>query len=137
MRNNRENYMGGQWTPARFTSFIKSALRSASMKWAPIQQVKKEARVRRGFYQCSGCGEVVPATLPPKPGNKRRIKNVLVDHIDPIIDPHTGFTTWDDFVDRLFCEKENLQVLCHACHQEKCEEERQIATERKRNAKES
>lgn len=66
----------------------------------------------------------VKATLPPKPGNKTRINNAVVDHIDPVIDPKTGFVSWDEVVKRMFCELEGLQVLCHDCHTHKTKDER-------------
>jgi len=48
---------------------------------------------------------------------------VQVDHIIPVIDPATGFTTWDAFIERLFCDRDNLQVLCTSCHDIKTKEE--------------
>ena len=126
---------GNQWTPARFHTFIKSALRQASMRWPPKHEVKRKARVERGMYLCNSCKEVVPATLPPLEKGKKRRTNVHVDHIVPVIDPATGFTNWDDTIHRMFCEEENLQVLCAACHKEVTAKEREIAKERKANEK--
>ena len=123
---------GGEWTQARFNSFVKSALRQATRRWAPIQQAKKDAWVYRGFYKCASCEETVPLTL--KDGVKRH-KNVIVDHINPIIDPAIGFTTWDECIERMFSEKDNLQVLCKACHDVKSNEEKQIAKTRRANEK--
>ena len=126
---------GGNWTEARFNSFIKSALRNASMKWPPKNNVKKSARIERGVYMCAGykCDpHPTTASLPPKPGNKRRINNAVVDHIDPIIDPATGFVSWDSTINRMFCEAEGLQVLCHDCHTHKTQDEKEIS---KRNKK--
>ncbi len=125
----------GQWTEARYTSFIKSALRGASWKWGPIQECLRNARVKRGWYKCACCGETVPSTLPPPEGKKRRIKNAIVDHIEPVIDPAVGFTTWDSFISRLFCEIDGFQVLCNKCHLEKTQEERDIATKRRADEK--
>jgi predicted RNA-binding Zn-ribbon protein involved in translation (DUF1610 family) len=104
------------------------------MKWAPINQCKKEARTKRGFYRCAGCGEEVPASLKVE-GSRRRSNNVHVDHIDPIIDPAVGWTTWDDCIERMFCEKDNLQVLCTACHKVITDEEKQVAKERRAQEK--
>lgn len=123
---------GGQWTEARHSTFIKGLLRAGSRKWGPKNVALRESRLRRGFYHCAGCGEAVPATLPPKPGNKKRIKNALVDHILPIVDPCVGFTTWDEVVKNMFCELENLQVICHDCHQIKTNLEKAIAAYRRR-----
>lgn len=123
----------GQWTEARFHSFIKSNLRSASRKWAPIQEVAKEARRGRGMYECAYCKEVKPKT---EILDGKRVNNCHVDHISPIIDPEVGFTTWDECIERMFVEKEGLQVLCHLCHTEKSNQERAIAKERRANEKE-
>lgn len=114
----------GEWTEARYVSFIKSLLRAGSRKWGPNQKVKKDARVGRGQYKCASCGQVVPPTLKGK-------NNLIVDHINPIINPSIGFTTWDSFIENLFCEEDNLQLLCLDCSNRKTAEERQIAKERK------
>ena len=90
----------------------------------------KEANVSRGIYLCASCKEEVPLTV--KDGRKR-IKNVFVDQIDPIVDPNVGFTTWDDCINRMFCESDNLQVLCKECHDVKSKEERAIAAETRKN----
>ena len=114
---------GGQWTEARFSSFIKSALRGASRKWNPIHVCEKNARVGRGVYECAGCGAHVPPTI--KEGRKRK-KNIFVDHINPVVNPETGFTTWEDYINNLFCELDNLQLLCGECHDKKSMEERAL-----------
>ena len=121
----------GTWTEAKFKSFITSLLRSGTMRWQPKNECIKKARVRRGWYKCEGCGKEVPATLPPKPGNKRRIKNIVADHIAPIVDPKVGFVSWDEWISRAFIEKEGYQALCHECHTEKSNKEKAIAAQRR------
>jgi len=113
---------GGQWTEARFNSFVKSALRAASRKWPPKYEtinsalVGQKTNVASGrlakHYRCAACEGDYPAS------------QIQVDHKIPIIDPTVGFTSWDDVVNRMFCEKENLQVLCTECHSLKTKEER-------------
>lgn len=125
---------GGKWTQARFNSFIKSLLRQGTRKWGPIQDVKRKARTRRGFYRCDGCGQEVPATIQV---NGKRVNNAVVDHRLPIIDPHVGFVSWDETIERMFVEEDQLDLLCHACHTEKSMEERRIAKERRAKEKES
>lgn len=119
----------GKWTEARFRSFIVSALRQASRKWGPLNEAKKGARTRRGYYECAECKEEVPLTS--KNRTKRGEKNVFVDHIEPIVNPTTGFTTYDQFVENLFCELPGLQVLCRKCHEVKTNEERAQHAERR------
>lgn len=110
---------GGRWTEAKWKSFIKNQLRSATRKWAPISDCLSAARVKRGFYECADCKEHVPNTI--KEGGKR-VKNIFVDHIEPIV-PVTGWISWDSCIERMFCELDNLQLLCKACHDRKSKEE--------------
>ena len=128
---------GGQWTEARFNSFITSVLRNAHGRWGPKSAAKKKACIKRGIYKCAECGEEGPATLPPLEGRKRRRNNAAVDHIEPVVDPAIGKTTWDEYIERMFVEEPSYQVLCWQCHEDKTKEERVIATERKRKEKES
>lgn len=122
----------GVWTEARYRSFIKGNLRRTSMKWGPIGECLKHARVRRGWYLCAECKEEVPASIVI---NRKRVKNAIVDHKNPIIDPAIGWVSWDDCIERMFCELDNLQCVCHACHQVKSMEEKDIATARRAKEK--
>lgn len=126
-------YNSGNWTPARFRSFIKSALRSASIRWPPKyitlskacigkQENKKTGRQAKHFL-CAECNGEFPSS------------EVQVDHKEPVIDPIKGFTSWDDVIARMFCEEEGLQVLCSSCHNTKTTAEKQKAKERKLNEK--
>jgi len=113
---------GGEWTDARFRSFVTSALRAASRRWPPKYKALKEAFVGRKenkktgklamHYKCAKCKKHFVAI------------DVQVDHIYPVVDPKIGFIGWDSFIDRIFCEIENLQVLCKPCHKVKTEEEK-------------
>ncbi len=119
----------GQWTEAKYRSFIKGNLRRATQKWAPIRQALSDARVERGLYLCAGCHKNVPTTIKNEAG--RRVKNVHVDHIKPVVDPNVGWVSWDSVIENLFCEKDNLQVLCELCHKIKTDEEKAIAKARR------
>lgn len=119
----------GTWTDARKKGFIVSALRSAFQRWGPKSLCIKNARTRRGFYECEGCKQEVPATILH---NGKRVKNILADHIHPIVCPHVGFVDYNTWIERGFVEAEGFQALCKSCHDTKTIEERAIATERKR-----
>lgn len=113
---------GGEWTEARFKSFVTSALRAASRRWPPKYKALKEAFVGRQVnaktgklamhYKCAECKKLYVAT------------DVQVDHIKPVVDPKKGFVSWDSFIDRIFCEIENLQVMCKPCHKIKTDQEK-------------
>lgn len=124
----------GQWTEARFRSFVKGNLRRVCNKWAPISEVKKEARVSRGIYLCNGCKKKVTNSVVVE---GKRVNNIFVDHIEPIVDPSVGWTGWDDVIEGMFSEKDNLQLLCKPCHDVKTKEERDIAVARRRKEKEN
>jgi len=121
---------GGEWTEARYRSFIISTLRRSSSRWGPRNEAKRDARQAEKFpndrgrlvfhSKCRGCGAIVPETT------------ASVDHINPVIDPKVGFENWSTYIERMYCEKDGFQVLCKPCHDAKTKEEREIATERKR-----
>lgn len=116
-------------TEAAFISFVKGHLRRASRWWKPISETIKKARVRKGFYLCNGCKEEIPTTILV---DGKRVKNVFCDHINPVVDPTTGFSGWDDFINNLYCEEVNLQLLCKFCHDEKSKEERATRSNNKK-----
>lgn len=95
-------------------TFAKGALRRASLMWKPISECRQNARRERGKYECAMCHELFGP------------KEVQIDHIFPVIDIMKGFTTWDDYIDRLFCDVENLACLCKTCHASKTAAEVQM-----------
>ncbi len=56
-------------------------------------------------YQCAACQQW------------HQDKNIQVDHINEVVDIQAGFVDWNTFIERLYCSKDNLQVLCKPCHQ--------------------
>jgi hypothetical protein len=86
-------------------SFVKSALRSASLRWAPKNDALKAARKERGSYQCAKCEQLF----------KRH--EIHLDHTDPVVGIEEGFTNWDDYINRLFIYPDGYQVLCILCHE--------------------
>lgn len=107
-------YNDGKWSKARFRSFITSALRRASSRWGPKYGAKKAARVGRNQYKCAACASIVPN------------REAKVDHILPVVDPVRGFVSWDEFIGRLFVERDGYQILCQACHAFKTGQEREL-----------
>ena len=109
----------GTMSNSVFWSFIRSALRQKSRWWKPITQCKLNAKraytgplKRQKFeYQCNECKGWFPE------------KNINVDHKIPAGSLNSG----DDlkgFVERLFCEVDNLQCLCLNCHDIKTQQEK-------------
>ena len=106
-------YNNGEWTTARYNSFVKGGLRSISQRWPPKYRVLSKASTgartnpasgrMAKFYRCASCEGEFTA------------KNVEVNHIIPVV-PVTGFDSWDNVIDRLFCEEDGLEVVCKPCH---------------------
>jgi hypothetical protein len=117
---------GGRWTESRYRSFIISALRSASQRWGPKNDCLKEARLERGIYLCKGYGRKAHKVTASIKVKNKRARNVFADHIEPVIEPATGFIDWNTFISRLFTERNNYQCLCLSCHQTKSADEREL-----------
>lgn len=100
--------------------FLIAILRRASYKWPPRNEALKAARVGRGLYKCNHCGETFGR------------KEIKIDHIDPVVDPLKGFETWDEYINRMFCQKEGFQILCEKDHNDKSSVEKQIRKEIKK-----
>ena len=111
---------GGQWTEARYRGFIRSALRGAWSRWGPNHQTKKDAKVGYNQYECAGY-----ETEPHIVGSSividgKRKNNIFTDHIIPV----GSDGDWNEVISNLFCEAENLQLLCKECHDKKTKDER-------------
>lgn len=109
----------GTMTESAFWSFIRSALRQKSRWWKPIAEAKAKAKrkykgpnKRQKFeYQCAECLNWFPD------------KKINVDHIVPAGTLRCA-NDLPGFVERLFCEVDNLQVLCTTCHDKKTQDEK-------------
>lgn len=111
-----------EWSVGRQRSFITSTLRGGLRRWPPKWDCLKEAFTSKkinsktgrlaSHYRCNGCKEEYTS------------KDIQIDHINPVVCPKEGFISWDEFIKRLYCPKENLQALCRACHLVKTKEER-------------
>ena len=99
-------------TKPNFYTWLRSGLRKLSRRWPPTYEALADAKVayvgenkRRKFsYVCAICGRLFDA------------KSVAVDHIEPA----GSLSCKEDiasFIEKLFCGKEGLQVLCKDnCH---------------------
>lgn len=113
-----------EWTEARRHSFIVSVLRTGTRRYPEKYETLNEAKTEKKVntktgriaqhFLCNACKDDFPA------------KEVQVDHILPVVDPATGFTTWDEYIERMYCSKENFQILCKSCHQIKTQQEKTL-----------
>ena len=103
---------GGTWTEARYFGFIRSGLRRMTMKYPVKQQVlmvnrkKNDGRFDKRtkfIYTCEICRV------------EGQGKTMEVDHINPA-GSLKCYADLPGFVERLFCEIDNLRVICKGCH---------------------
>jgi len=101
------------------SQFVISGLRRLSYKIPSRAIALTRARVKRGIYKCAICGELVKKS------------EISVDHKLPIV-PVTGWDTFDGYIDRLFCNPEDLQIICKdPCHALKTKLENQARRKHK------
>lgn len=112
--------------------FVINALRRAHSRWFPksiaLEQAKttrkytieKEKDRSRNAYVCAHCDGVF------------RSKEINVDHIKPVVDPKSGFTTFDNYIESLFVGVTDYQILCIPCHKIKTKSETDERTKARR-----
>jgi 5-methylcytosine-specific restriction endonuclease McrA len=110
----------------RVISFIRK-----QFLWSDTYRaVTKRARIFPGVHKCEGCGlficrdeksmqSLIELTsdynLMPLLGESYAIDKIAVDHIDPV----GTVTSLDDAAAKIFCNINNLQLLCGFCHHSK------------------
>ena len=104
---------------AKDYTWLRSQLRRISRRWPPIYEALANAKQpyigdnkrKKWMYKCAECG------------NTFDNKDVMVDHINPCgaLKEKSDIAT---FVLKLFCEADELQVLCKECHDVKSYAER-------------
>lgn len=103
---------GGEMTEAQYLSWIRSALRSKSLRWKPRGEALKLARrkykginkLQKWEYQCAICKEWWLA------------KECDVDHFPKDAGSILKIEDVGEFCNNLFCEVDNLRVLDKKCH---------------------
>jgi 5-methylcytosine-specific restriction endonuclease McrA len=99
-------------------NLIKKALRGVA-RYMPSKQKCLELakhpteKGKRGgaMYICAHCGLCFP------------LKDVQVDHIEPVAPLDKEIEDWNEYIERIFCDHTKLQVLCKECHQVKSNRE--------------
>lgn len=95
-----------------FNNWMRNVLRRTFFRWRERTGALHAAKIARNEYKCAICSKIFSH------------KEIRVDHIDPVVDPKIGFVNWDTYITRLFCKKEDLQILCISCHQIKSNREK-------------
>jgi 5-methylcytosine-specific restriction endonuclease McrA len=129
-KSTEKPFCNGLWTVAKKNAFIKGLLRAGHLRWAPKFNCINACYIGDGpnpatgrkckLHKCPECKGVFA---------KGDMKS---DHINPVI-PVTGFTTWDDCVERMFIEQDGYSACCVTCHAKKTKQENEERKEFKKN----
>lgn len=94
----------------------KECLENAKSVYYVISKHGKD--LRRVQFKCASCQKQFSR------------KDIAVDHLASVVDPMVGFIDYDTYAKRLFCNLDNLQVLCNkgtsSCHKLKSKEENKL-----------
>lgn len=101
---------------------VKQKVRSEHPQYNKDGSLAKKPAVR---YKCSACGKLFKGT------------EIAADHVIPVVDIDESFVDWNEFIKRLWCNEDGLQMLCSyklkynhlhdnvtSCHNLKTAEER-------------
>lgn len=102
----------GTMTESAFLAWVRSALRSKSLRWPPRNEALQLARrpykgpnkLQKWEFKCAICTEWYKA------------KEVCVDHYPKPAGSILSVADIGEFVNNLYCEVDNLRVLCVPCH---------------------
>lgn len=102
----------GTMTESAYLAWIRSALRSKSLRWPPRSEAlvaarrpyKGENKRQQWEYICTICKNAFNA------------KQVVVDHYPKAAGSILSVEDIGPFAENLFCEVDNLRCLCVECH---------------------
>lgn len=104
----------------KLKAFLVNALRRASYRYPGRYKAMKRAHIGRNEYFCEICGII------------HGRKEGAMDHVNPVVDPATGWVDLDVYAERMFVDEDGYQRLCDRCHDIKTTGENAIRKENKK-----
>lgn len=105
--------------------FSRSELRKKVVEASRVDHVDPNRPRVTKWSRCQECQQLVPSYL------------TEVDHIVPVVplDSSLELMTWDDLVNRMWCDDKGLATLCKPCHHIKTKAESKIRRDNKKKAR--
>jgi len=124
----------GQLISAIKRVWHRNPVRIAVLKATEVREygTKKDGTRRAKpyvFYTCAACGALA------KQQKSKTHPRINVDHIEPVVPIDRPLDSWDEYIERLFCDMSNLQALCDNCHDTKTQEENHARRQAEKNRK--
>ena len=153
LKDATDSYLGSGKTRAMHEGALMSAWRKQHLMWQPAKDCLSHARPlvngkpMRGVYECTLCktrfGKKIDKVRKSgkNKGKTYKVDSLVVDHIEPVVDPATGDRMPDGGINwtlrekRMFIAEEGYQAICHECHKEKSDGEKKVAAARRRKEK--
>ena len=101
--------------------FSRSEIRGKIVTASLVKHVDLTRPRVKSWCKCGNCNTLIPKSY------------MEVDHIDPVVPYNTSLEemSWDELVNRLWCEESNLQAICEECHDKKTKVERKMRKDAK------
>ena len=115
-------------TQNKFYNAIIGAIRIAFARYSPqVGQLMANARVEIPKKNKDGSLSKRPEVWSKCNICKKLTKKIEIDHIGPVVEIGKTYKdyTWDELIQRIDCNLENLQVICPNCHKDKTKQERE------------
>lgn len=111
-KSDKKTRCSGTMSESAYLAWIRSALRSKSLRWPPRNEALQLARraykgtnkLQKWEYFCKLCEDWFKA------------KEVVVDHFPKPAGSILSTADIGEFANNLYCEVNNLRVLCSTCH---------------------
>lgn len=116
---------------SKMKKMIVSYARRLSGSWEPKQNAKRKVKIAPALHRCDKCGSLNYEGESQKtydkyvsefPNDKVNFDGIELDHIQPVVQI-SGWSTWDQFFESLFCDEDGYRALCNFCHQRKTQTE--------------
>ena len=112
-----------QQIPPKLKAYIIAHLRRIGYRAINRAAAFKRAKKGRAQWECETCKKIYSSA-----------KDLHGDHTFPVVDPEVGFTTWDNYINRLFLGE--MKAICkEVCHKEKTRGENERRFEKRRGNK--
>lgn len=105
--------------------FSRSDLRKEALEATRIKHTDPDRPRVKKWSRCSTCKEITPSYL------------IEIDHVLPVIPTNSSLEemSWDEMINRLWCDNNNLTGICKPCHNSKCTVERKERLKYKKERK--
>ena len=118
-------------------SKIISTLRQMTRYYPPIKKAREKSKIGPETHKCPLCQMIIYTGARSIEAIRLKYPDavegkIVIDHISPIVRIDGQESSWDEIINNMFCDEDNLQAICKTCHDSKTMAENQERKENKR-----